>query len=460
MKRARWAYLLEEDPDFRRWFDNLGRGSEVTAFENARILYRFLRQHDMGPQDLVELAKRDRRGVEDVLLDFVSRLHREGKAPNYIDNYLKAVRSWLNFHDITLVRKIRIGNRNATPTIADERVPMRDELRTILCYPKARARCSIALIAFSGLRPETLGTMRGKDGLAVKDLPEMRREGHRVIFGRVPTMVVVRPGLSKARHRYFTFLTSEGCEYLKAYLEKRLAGGEELTAESAIIAVTPGFEKTMYRDNPTSFITTKNVTKGIRDAMRPRFKWRPYVLRAYFDTQLLVAENHGKTSHAYRQFWMGHKGDIEARYTTNKGRLPPDLIEDMRRSFNNCEEYVSTRVPSREENPEVTTIRTMIESRVLDLSKVEVRQFLLKKLSIENMESRIAEMRKEGLDEAEAYARVVFRELGIKPMKIEVSDEKDGDPKKIVGEGELERYLAEGWDVQTVLPSGKILIRK
>jgi len=28
---------------------------------------------------------------------------------------------------------------------------------------------------------------------------------------------------------------------------------------------------------------------------------------------------------------MGHKGDIEARYTTNKGRLPEDVVEDMRR---------------------------------------------------------------------------------------------------------------------------------
>ncbi|MFP3295835.1 MAG: hypothetical protein RXN81_06890 [Caldisphaera sp.] len=29
---------------------------------------------------------------------------------------------------------------------------------------------------------------------------------------------------------------------------------------------------------------------------------------------------------------MGHKGDIEARYSTNK-RLPPDMIEEMRESY-------------------------------------------------------------------------------------------------------------------------------
>ncbi len=80
----------------------------------------------------------------------------------------------------------------------------------------------------------------------------------------------------------------------------------------------------------------------MRARERTSEKWRPYVLRAYSDTQLLVVENHGKISHAYRQFFMGHKGGIEARYTTNKWRLPESVIEDMRQSFQKCEEYIST----------------------------------------------------------------------------------------------------------------------
>ncbi len=289
----------------------MARGSVVTAKENARIPCRFLNQVGMTPQGFVELAKKDRRKVEDLLLDFVSELHREGNAPNYIDNYLKAIRSWLNYNEVRLVRRIKIGNRNLTPTIANERVPTGDELRAILSIPKARAHCSISFMAFAGLRPETLGNMNGSDGLRIGDLPEMKIQNGQVVFTKIPTMVVVRPNLSKAKRRYFTFLTHEGCEYLKAYLEMRLARGEG----SAVIAVHPGYERTVYRNNDTDFITTKNVTREIREAMRPRFNWRPYVLRAYFDTQLLLAENHGKISHAYRQFFMGHKGDIEARYT-------------------------------------------------------------------------------------------------------------------------------------------------
>lgn len=37
---------------------------------------------------------------------------------------------------------------------------------------------------------------------------------------------------------------------------------------------------------------------------------------------------------------------------------------------------------------------------------------------------------------------------------------ENSDPKQIVSEAELEQYLADGWDVQTVLPSGRILIHR
>jgi hypothetical protein len=36
----------------------------------------------------------------------------------------------------------------------------------------------------------------------------------------------------------------------------------------------------------------------------------------------------------------------------------------------------------------------------------------------------------------------------------------NNDPKKIVEEKELEYHLENGWDIQTVLPSGKIVIKK
>jgi len=56
----------------------------------------------------------------------------------------------------------------------------------------------------------------------------------------------------------------------------------------------------------------------------------------------MLAESKGLVLRDYRQFWMGHKGDIENRYTTNKCRLPESVIEDMREAYRRSQEYLQT----------------------------------------------------------------------------------------------------------------------
>ena len=41
---------------------------------------------------------------------------------------------------------------------------------------------------------------------------------------------------------------------------------------------------------------------------------------------------------------MGHKGDIENRYTTNKQRLPESVVEDMRAAYARSEEFLQTKI--------------------------------------------------------------------------------------------------------------------
>ena len=146
----------------------------------------------MTPSSLVDLGHKNQRQVEDLLMDFVTELHKQEKAPGYIENYIKSVKSWLRFNDISLNRKITIGNRGSTPSIEDERVPMKDELKQILSYSTSRGRASVSLIAFSGLRLQALGKMTGSDGLKIRDFPEIQIDGEEVRFEKIPTMVIVR----------------------------------------------------------------------------------------------------------------------------------------------------------------------------------------------------------------------------------------------------------------------------
>ena len=45
-----------------------------------RVLYRFLKMTGLTHQEFVEMARRDVREVEDLLMDFMAKLRREGKA--------------------------------------------------------------------------------------------------------------------------------------------------------------------------------------------------------------------------------------------------------------------------------------------------------------------------------------------------------------------------------------------
>ncbi|MEM3714383.1 MAG: hypothetical protein QXF82_05485 [Nitrososphaeria archaeon] len=166
-----------------------------------------------------------------------------------------------------------------------------------------------------------------------------------IAFTKVPAMLVVRRGLSKARHQYFTFIPQQTITYIQEYLKERVKQGEELSKDSPLL----GFDPRGVKKN--KFLRTTLVTRIIREAiLRAGFNWRPYVLRAYRDKNMLIAESKGKISHPYLQFIMGHKGDIEARYSTNKGVLPPDMIEDMRKCYKECESFLSTATQPLEQS--------------------------------------------------------------------------------------------------------------
>jgi hypothetical protein len=418
--RRRYGRLLD-DVEVRRWYENLARGSRVTADVYLRRLGAFCEGHGLTPR---ELASMDERELRDLLMDSVSAMEREGYAGSYIESVIKAVKSWLSHNYIEIKGRIKIKGARETPSLRDERVPTQEELRRIFLSGDKKARVACVLVAHSGLRIKTLGNYEGTDGLRVRDLPEMRIRGGSVEFDVVPTMVVVRPELSKAGHQYFTFLSEEGCEYLRDYLEERIMMGETLTPESPII--TP-----KRRMKP--FIRAINIGDIIRGAIRRAgFPWRPYVLRSYFDTQLMLAESRGLVLRDYRQFWMGHKGDIEARYTTNKYRLPEPVIEDMREAYRKSQRFLQTR-------PEATQERLMEEFR---------RQLLLVAgFTIDEIESlNLISMTNEEFQEI-VRRRLLGRRVN------------DCGKQKLVELEEVEEYLSKGWEYVATLPNKRVVIR-
>lgn len=272
-----------------------------------------------------------------------------------------------------------MANANSTPTLEKERVPDGQELAELFSRANLRAGAIMSLVGKAGLRPEVLGNHNATDGLMIKDLPDLVIK-NLVSFASNPPRIVVRKTLSKTHHEHFTFLTDLGVKRLIAYLNERLLSGEPLLPESPVIAPFAKYGRFRGENEGKKFVETITIRKDIQKAMRPRFSWRPYVLRAFFDTQLLIAESRGKIAHDFRVFFMGHKGSMEAKYTTNKGILPDLLVNEMRDAFGRSEEFLdleknSTSEKQKEISPEKLGNLTQEELVILQnlLTKMNVK---------------------------------------------------------------------------------------
>jgi hypothetical protein len=329
------------DPDVRRWYDNLARGSVITADNYLRSLYNFSRRMEVSPSEIAQFTPKK---AYDTILDYVSGEEKRGMAGSATVTYVKAVKSWLAFHRVKLEQKIRVRGADQAPTLKDEEVPTQDGLRSILLASNARLRPAHALVAFSGVRLEVIGNYTGTDGLRVGDLKGLEIEKDKVAFESLPARVIVRADLSKTGKSYFSFIGAEGAGYISAALEERIRAGEKITAESAVVAPL---------SSKKPFYVTKKLSTAMRTGIeKAGFDFRPYNLRCYFDTQGLLAESKGKVAHDYRVFWMGHTGSMENRYTTNKGKLPKELITDMAEAYHRCEAFLGT-LPTEDEKGEV-----------------------------------------------------------------------------------------------------------
>ena len=183
------------------------------------------------------------------------------------------------------------------------------------------------------------------------------------------------------------------------------------------------------------FIRAGNIGDLVRGAIRTAgFRWRPYVLRSYFDTQLMLAESKGLVLRDYRQFWMGHKGDIENRYTTNKSRLPDSVINDMRQAYGRSQEYLQT-------------------AKTAETSEEKLAQAFRKQLLLVAgfKQDEVDKMDLSAINDEQLQDIVRKRLLGIST---------DDCPKqKVVNIGEVENYLSQGWEYVANLPNKRVVIK-
>ena len=485
--KSRHKKLLA-DPDVKRWYQNIARGSTMTADVRLRRLGVYCERTKTTPKEFAQIGISNVKDVEDALLDYVYYLEKSGYAPSYIEDILKALRSWLSFNYVKLMRKIKIKDADIPTTLENEEIPTKAKLREVLDSASARERVIISFVAFAGLRPQVLGKYDSSDGLKLSDIKdlEIKANGADIAFTSIPARIMVRPNLSKTGNQYFTYLPDVGCRFLQGYVRERIANGERIDKDSPVITILKGYQidrtkkgTRQQQQRETFFLATNTISNNIRAAFGIIIKERPYVLRAYFDTQLLLAESKGNITHAYRQFFMGHKGDIEAKYTTNKHKLPEHLITDMKEAYERSQSFI---VPF-ERNGETADEKSKKEL-FLEMWQEQAKLYGIDPMKIkiekqrtdapnsdddeknddnENEDDTTAEQKNQKTTadiEIDAIKTAIQNTINKNKSNSENSSDREYEGKIVSGETELLPYIEKGWNIVKELSNGKIVIRR
>ena len=422
---------LLENKKVERWYENLKARSQVTSDIYLRNFGLWLEYLHLDPETVIIMARDHFDDFKGSVSDVIRGLEKKGTMGASISTGIKPMISYLKFYNVSVKLGINIRNENRNLKAEKEVIPGKDNLAKILRMATLRERVSISLMAFSGLRPEVLGNIDGSDGLVIGDIPDLRITEGKVNYDHVPVQINVRPELSKIRTAYFTFLGPEGSEYLKEYLELRIASGETLKKNTPVIVPV---EKQLLEKKNRFLLTTLLLRRIKGTIIKAGFEWRPYIFRIYFGTNLDSAEAKGLISHPWRQFIMGHKGDIEETYTKKEGK-----IEEGREQYSKCLDYLETSEHGiKEEDVAKITTSTMRETAIMILEAAYGMQ-----LSDKEKEELI------GLEINELQDRLkeIFRD-----KRAEILN--NGNKHKTIPERDLESYLNKGWELVQIYPRG------
>jgi integrase len=399
MKRERHSFHT-----FRRYIDGLKHFVKYMEVEDPDKALEKLRKGD--PTKIVD--------------GFIGWLTKKGFKPINIKSVYYAVRKFCVANEVKVEWDF-IAKPKAVTKIKD-RIPSVEELRTILNFTNIRDKALFMTILSSGLRVGTAMSLKIKDCEPIEDLAIIHVEGGE---GRK-----LAEGFW-----YWTFITPETRKVVDASLEWRKRRGEKLTPESPLFAAIEKDAEVKYSTN-ISRQWRRLVEKAGLNKMIEGTGWLDihlHVLRKFFHTKCKGAG----IKPAYYDFWMGHTQGKDLADSYWREEIPEHLRE-YRKAIPDLSIF---------EKPVISEIE-MRKKQIRDMAMLLFANEPEKLKALENLlqKSRTVEEVEHGL----RNIMKVWR-----PMKKEESEE---DCQRIIRESELPQWLKKGWKVQTVLPSGKIII--
>ncbi len=374
------------------------------------------------------------------MLRWIEHERKAGRPDSYISVNFAAVRSWLKHQESAPAWKPSLKVRFGT-TILNEVVPTPEQLRAVLDRsPVPRLRALLLFLATSGVRIGVIGNEYRPDGLRLRHLPELLLEPEPRFAHKGAIKVDVPSELSKAGNPYFTFITEEAASELVRYLKVRVARGERLTPRSAIFSPEPKAPHAQERkaDDGVAFLSEKALSNELRRMLRKTqpdgVRWRPYVLRSFASSQLMLAENAGLITRDAREFMLGHVADIGRRYNLGKGRVRSDLENEVREMYARASDRFLRILTISERGVDYRPIlRVLLSGAGYTKAQIDAMGDLTEERVIEAIRAKRNET-------------------------VQVEAPRPGENAKVVPISDLDRYLSAGWKPISAAGSDRFVI--
>ncbi len=376
--QGRVRQLLEKDPRVREWHQEKSLRSRLSADTYARMLVLMSERVGMTPEEIVTTAKKNPDKLRTRFTECAAALKKDGWLDTSVNKGFLMVKAYLKHRHVETDVFPALSSATGE-TIQKERVPTQEELGVILDKLSLRGRVVALFMAHSGLRPQVLGSYQAENGLRLRDLPDLKLESKTISFTETPFVVRVPASLSKTRNAYTTFGSSQLATALTAYLGERRNGGEKLGPDSQVVASQPtrGAARTKQESATFThgFLSTAVLMREIHSVLMSTLPegvtWRPYVLRSYCSTRLMIAEGAGKMTRDLREAILGHDTGVSGRYNVGKP-WGAELLKEARAQYKRAEPYLLT-TPKAEEGNEGATrvIRLLLEARGVPKEKLD-----------------------------------------------------------------------------------------
>jgi len=408
-----------------KWFKKLSvrkSGSEATIRYYARALKEFCGFVKMDPDEIMKDFK------QGVASDLEATLERWGDNLDFFVDYLTdpekrgggaleksssaiyhaAVKSFFKYNS-------RVELKAPTPQFYSERIPAInfDDMKDLDQACDIQQRFFLRFLKDSGMsRGDAVNINYG----------HIRRQ-----YEAGSKFVHIDAFRAKENVEYDTWIGPNTVDSLKTFLRIRQRRGEQLTDETPLFST---WTKPFHRMSPKGLSALfKRLTEKTGIIVRP------HRIRKFFETYLALAKVHP----VILKYWMGHKvatgkKDVEMRYI-----IPP--VEEQRKLY--MEAYKQIDLTPKPEAEDL--LKAEIKSRLETMDPSERQKFVKHLTSIYR--------EKANLMLADPEIKVLLRK-----EKTRTNGGSATDCQRIVTEQELAPYLAKGWRVQAVLPSGKVVI--